>query len=413
MFAPADGGDNFLFVVNHFKSKGSAGPWPGDADTGDGQGSSNESRVRQATALRDWVAEIQGDTEAVLLAGDFNSYSQEDPLQVLYDAGYANAGDALEIDSSSYSFSGLSGSLDHIMLNDAALARATGGDIWNINSGESVALEYSRYGYHGTLFYEDGPYRSSDHDPVIVGLTAEEPPVELTLLGINDFHGRIDANTVNFAGTIEQLRDAASGPTLFLSAGDNIGASLFASSVAQDQPTIDVLNALELETSAVGNHEFDRGFDELAGRVTDESDFSYLGANVYEAGTETPVLQEYELIEVDGLTVGVIGAVTEETPTLVSPAGITSLSFGDPVEAVNRVAAELSDGEGRAGGAGVVEPGEPRLVWPAGRVHWKTRIMAGSRRDSVGISGTADRHQTLAAICAGAEFGHGCPRVTE
>lgn len=354
VFAPADGGADFLFVVNHFKSKGSAGPWPGDADTGDGQGSSNESRVRQAQALRDWVAEIQGDTDAVLLAGDFNSYSQEDPLQVLYDAGYANAEDALDVDSSSYSFSGLSGSLDHIMLNSAALARATGGDIWNINSGESVALEYSRYGYHGTLFYEEGPYRSSDHDPVIIGLSAETPPVELTLLGINDFHGRIDGNTVNFAGTIEQLRDAASGPSLFLSAGDNIGASLFASSVAQDKPTIDVLNALELDTSAVGNHEFDRGFADLAGRVTDESDFSYLGANVYEAGTETPALDEYALIEVDGLTVGVIGAVTEETPALVSPAGITELSFGDPVEAVNRVAAELSDGDEANGEADVL-----------------------------------------------------------
>lgn len=359
IFEPADGGAEFLFVVNHFKSKGSAGPWPGDADTGDGQGSSNESRVRQATALRDWVAEIQGDTDAVLLAGDFNSYSQEDPLQVLYDAGYANAEDALQIDSSSYSFSGLSGSLDHILMNDAALDRATGGDIWNINSGESVALEYSRYGYHGTPFsedgfYEEGPYRSSDHDPVIVGLTAEEAPVELTLLGINDFHGRIDGNTVNFAGTIEQLRDAASGPTLFLSAGDNIGASLFASAVAQDQPTIDVLNALELETSAVGNHEFDRGFDDLAGRVTTESDFSYLGANVYEAGTETPALDAYALIEVDGLTVGIIGAVTEETPALVSPAGITELSFGDPVEAVNRVAAALSDGVEANGEADVL-----------------------------------------------------------
>ena len=354
VFAPADGGAEFLFVVNHFKSKGSAGPWPGDADSGDGQSASNESRVRQATALRDWVAEIQGDTEAVLLAGDFNSYSKEDPLQVLYDAGYADAEDALEVDSSSYSFSGLSGSLDHLMLNQAALARATGGDIWNINSGESVALEYSRYGYHGTLFYEDGPYRSSDHDPVIVGLSAEKPPVELTLLGINDFHGRIDSNTVNFAGTIEQLRDAASGPTLFLSAGDNIGASLFASSVAKDQPTIEVLNALGLETSAVGNHEFDRGFDDLAGRVTDESDFSFLGANVYEAGTETPALDEYALIEVDGLTVGVIGAVTEETPALVSPAGITSLSFGDPVEAVNRVATELSDGDETNGEADVL-----------------------------------------------------------
>jgi 5'-nucleotidase len=354
VFAPIDGGADFLFVVNHFKSKGSAGPWPGDVDAGDGQGNANESRVRQATALRDWVTEIQGDTAAVLLAGDFNSYGQEDPLQVLYEAGYTGAEAAFDIDTSSYSFSGQVGSLDHILLNDAALSRATGGDIWNINSGESVALEYSRYGYHGTLFHEEGPYRSSDHDPVIVGLSAEAAPVELTLLGINDFHGRIDANTVAFAGTIEQLRAQAEGPTLFLSAGDNIGASLFASSVAQDQPTIDVLNALDLRTSAVGNHEFDRGFADLTGRVTDEADFSHLGANVYEVGTDTPALQEYELIEVDGLTVGVIGAVTEETPALVSPAGITDLDFGDPVAAVNRVAGQLSDGESSNGEADVL-----------------------------------------------------------
>ncbi|AZS43649.1 hypothetical protein BWL13_01213 [Microbacterium oleivorans] len=153
MFEPAAGGAPFLFVVNHFKSKGSAGPWPGDADSGDGQGSSNESRVRQATALRDWVTDIQGDVDAVALAGDFNSYSQEDPLQVLYDGGYSDAEQAFDVDSSSYSFSGLSGSLDHILLNKAALARSTDADIWNINSGESIALEYSRFRTHGTEFY--------------------------------------------------------------------------------------------------------------------------------------------------------------------------------------------------------------------------------------------------------------------
>jgi len=354
VFAPVDGGEPFLFVVNHFKSKGSAGPWPGDADTGDGQGASNESRVRQATALRDWVAEVQGDVDAVALVGDFNSYGQEDPLQVLYDAGYADAEQHFEVATQSYSFSGLSGSLDHVLLNEAALGRATGADVWNINSGESVALEYSRFRSHGTEFYADDVYRSSDHDPVLVGLSAEAAPVELTLLGINDFHGRIDANTVAFAGTVEQLRDAASGPSLFLSAGDNIGASLFASSVAQDQPTIEVLNALGLQASAVGNHEFDRGWDDLSGRVTDLSDYPQLGANVYLAGTQTPALPEYALLDADGLTVGVIGAVTEETPSLVSPAGIVDLEFGDPVEAVNRVAAQLSDGDDANGEADVL-----------------------------------------------------------
>ncbi|MFG6491995.1 ExeM/NucH family extracellular endonuclease [Microbacterium sp. P03] len=172
VFRPATGGERFLFAVNHFKSKGSAGPWAGDADTGDGQGASNESRVRQATALRDWIASIQGDVSSVFLAGDFNSYGREDPLQVLYDAGYVDAEQSLGIESSSYSFSGLSGSLDHILMSADARERATGGDIWNINSGESVALEYSRYNVHGTLFSAPDPYRSSDHDPVKVGVAA-------------------------------------------------------------------------------------------------------------------------------------------------------------------------------------------------------------------------------------------------
>ncbi len=184
--------------------------------------------------------------------------------------------------------------------------------------------------------------------------TAAAPPVEVTLLDINDFHGRIDANTVAFAGTVEELRASAAGPTLFLSAGDNIGASLFASSVAEDQPTIDVLNTLGLQATAVGNHEFDRGFADLDGRVSDAADYPQLGANVYLKGTETPALDEYALLDADGLTVGVIGAVTEETPTLVSPAGIAELDFGDPVAAINRVAAQLSDGDVANGEADVL-----------------------------------------------------------
>ena len=174
------GGDKFLFVVNHLKSKGSAGPWPatetdhGDADTGDGQGASVTSRVKQAEALRDWIPTVQSETstQAVVLAGDFNSYAQEDPLRKLYDAGYTNVEQHFGGGEYSYSFSGLSGSLDHILVNDAALARTTGTDIWNINSGESLALEYSRFNYHGTDFHRPDPYRSSDHDPVVLGLRA-------------------------------------------------------------------------------------------------------------------------------------------------------------------------------------------------------------------------------------------------
>ncbi len=179
--------------------------------------------------------------------------------------------------------------------------------------------------------------------------------VSISLLNINDFHGRIDANTTKFATTVEQIRaEKGESNTLFISAGDNIGASLFASNVADDEPTIDVLNALDLASSAVGNHEFDKGLDDLEGRVADRADWKYLGANVYEKGTDTPALQEYDLLEVAGVTVGIIGAVTEETPTLVAASGVADVDFGDPVEAVNRVAEQLSDGDEANGEADVI-----------------------------------------------------------
>jgi 5'-nucleotidase len=366
-FAPVDGGEEFFVVVNHFKSKGSPGPLPGDEDQGDGQGAANASRVAQATALRDWVPTVLDDypdpiTDVALL-GDFNSYTQEDPLQVLYGAGYTDAGATFAPGQYSYSFQGLSGSLDHVLLNEGFLARTTGADIWEINAEESIGLEYSRYNNVGSLFYDTSPFRSSDHDPVVVGIDGNET-VDLNLLNINDFHGRIGptgpnlANTVPFAGTVEQLRaQHGENNTLFLSAGDNIGASLFASSSAQDQPTIDVLNALDLRASAVGNHELDRGFPDLRDRVIDGGEnagWTYLAANVYAEGTTDPVLDEYALFEVDGVTVGVIGAVTQETPTLVAPDGVAGLTFGDPVAAVNRVAAELSDGDPANGEADVL-----------------------------------------------------------
>lgn len=184
--------------------------------------------------------------------------------------------------------------------------------------------------------------------------------MRIGLLNINDFHGRIDSDTVNFAGTIEEQRAdiaAKDGETLFLSAGDNIGASLFASSVQKDQPTIDVLNALDLKASAVGNHEFDQGYSDLVDRVADQGNnaaWDYLGANVYAKGTTTPALDEYWIGQVAGVSVAVIGAVTQETPTLVSPGGISDLDFGDPVEAVNRVATRLTDGDDTNGEADII-----------------------------------------------------------
>ncbi|MCP1412543.1 ExeM/NucH family extracellular endonuclease [Paenarthrobacter sp. A20] len=347
VFKPVGGDDDkkFIAIVNHFKSKGSAAT-PDDTDKG--QGASNIARTKQAESLLAFSKDLQASkgTDKVFLIGDFNAYSKEDPINVLTGAGYTD----LEVGTGkhSYLFGGMVGSLDHILASPSAAEAVTGTDIWNINSVESVALEYSRYNNNVTNYYAGDEFRASDHDPVVVGLnlTTEEPEtVDLQFLGINDFHGRIDSNTVLFAGTVEKLRAAAApGATAFISAGDNIGASLFASSVAKDQPTIDVLNTLELQASAVGNHEFDGGWQDLRDRVIaggTNAKFAYLGANVYQKGTTTPVLPEYKVLDMNGVRVAVIGTVTQEVPSLVTPAGITDLEFGDPVEAINRVAARI------------------------------------------------------------------------
>jgi 5'-nucleotidase len=358
VFKPAGGSANqqFAVVVNHFKSKGSgSGP---DADQGDGQGGSNASRVAQAKALVGFVNDVKvgTGTKNVFLTGDFNSYTKEDPMQVLYDAGYTDIGSTLT-DESTYLFDGVVGSLDHVLANGPALALVTGADVWNINSVESVAFEYSRYNYNATDFYQENPFRSSDHDPLLVGFDppAADPTVALNLLGMNDFHGRIDSNTTKWATTVERLRDVG-GPdnTLLISAGDNIGASLFPSASADDNPTIDVLNALGLDASSVGNHEFDKGFADLRDHVMKRAQWQYVGANVYNKGSNDPALPEYATFKRDGVTVGVIGAVTQETPSLVSPQGIENLTFGDPVTAANRAAGELTDGNQANGEADVI-----------------------------------------------------------
>ncbi len=179
----------------------------------------------------------------------------------------------------------------------------------------------------------------------------------LDILDINDFHGRIaqdrdSAGAAILAGAVDTLR-AANPNTLFVSAGDNIGASTFASASQKDAPTIEALGAGGLDVSTVGNHEFDRGFEDLKGRVIqsyakasgqDGADFA-LGANVYDKATGEPALKEYAIREVNGVNVGFIGTVTADVPSLVTPTGIKDLTFGNELEAVNRVAKQLSDGD--------------------------------------------------------------------
>ena len=183
-------------------------------------------------------------------------------------------------------------------------------------------------------------------------------PVSIDVLTTNDFHGRLESNFAAAGaavlGGLVRSYEANNPNTLLVGAGDLIGASTFTSFIQDDEPTIDALNEIGLDTSALGNHEFDRGRDDLDNRVIPAAAWDYLSANLYEKGTTTPAYDEYWLSEFDGVRIGFIGAITENLPSLVSPAGISSLDVGPVVPAVNRVADKLSDGDETNGEADVL-----------------------------------------------------------
>ena len=166
----------FTVVVNHLKSKGSACGNVDDPDTGDGQGNCNVTRTRAAEALVDW---LDGDptgsgTSHALLIGDLNSYTFEDPITALTDGGYRNLVREHDgLGAYSFVFDGQSGYLDHALASPSLAEKVTGATDWHINADEPIVLDYNvefktaaQVGY----FYDPGPYRSSDHDPVVVGL---------------------------------------------------------------------------------------------------------------------------------------------------------------------------------------------------------------------------------------------------
>jgi 5'-nucleotidase len=200
---------------------------------------------------------------------------------------------------------------------------------------------------------------------------ADVTTLPVHIFTFNDFHGRIDdpGITLPFVNALQKavLVDNNRDDSMVVSAGDNIGASLFNSAIAEDVPTIQLLNDLaatdgiNFKASAVGNHEFDTGFSDLRDRVIGSNGgglvqgWEYLGANVVSKATGQPVLKPYSIYTLgNGLTVGVVAAVTEGVPSLVTPAGIAELNFTDPVAAVNTYAAQLKDGKASNGEADIV-----------------------------------------------------------
>ncbi|MYX15352.1 bifunctional metallophosphatase/5'-nucleotidase [Streptomyces sp. SID8374] len=203
--------------------------------------------------------------------------------------------------------------------------------------------------------------------------------VDVQLLSFNDLHGNLEppagsAGTVNKThadGTVEaipaggveylatSLRTARKGNPYSVTAagGDMVGASPLLSGLFHDEPTIEALNKLKLDVSAVGNHEFDEGATELArlqnggchpvegcyekGKKFKGADFPYLAANVTKEKTGKPLLKPYTIWKKNGVKIGFIGVTLEGTPDIVTANGVKGLKFHDEVETINKYAREL------------------------------------------------------------------------
>lgn len=226
------------------------------------------------------------------------------------------------------------------------------------------------------------------------------PTMDIQLLSFNDFHGNLeppsgssgrnvighfvdtadtdkDGNTTEVldatqnAGGVEylatHLKEARQGHpySLTVAAGDIVGASPLLSAAFHDEPTIEAMNALGLDATSVGNHEFDEGYKELqrldtggclddgAGANNQDScpggksfagaDFPFLAANVKYAGTDKTILPPYVVKSFKGAKIGFIGMTLKDTPNIVTKSGIESLEFTDEVATANALVPELRE----------------------------------------------------------------------
>ncbi|GAB2825621.1 hypothetical protein GCM10027276_30680 [Comamonas piscis] len=169
------GKDQFTVVVNHLKSKGSVN----DPDISDGQGANNQSRSRAVQQLQTWLAgnPTQAGNGKNVLMGDFNAYAKEDPISFLEGHGYQKLG----VGQYSYSFQTLWGSLDHVLVSSALSSQVGKVVKWQINAEEPPVLDYNtNFKSAGQVasFYAADAYRSSDHNPIVLGLNLEGTPVD-------------------------------------------------------------------------------------------------------------------------------------------------------------------------------------------------------------------------------------------
>lgn len=200
-----DEGNEFTVVSTHLKSKGDSGledlvdaataagvdqalidalTSDPNYDQGDGQGFWNGARTDAAVELGEWLDTNPtgaSDTSNALIMGDLNAYAKEDPVQAAIDAGFTDlAQDLIGSDAYSYVYDGQQGTLDYGLASAGLMNNITGVGEWHINADEPDLLGYSS-AYTDASFYNDDAFAASDHDPMLVGLTLEEPTTVASL----------------------------------------------------------------------------------------------------------------------------------------------------------------------------------------------------------------------------------------
>ena len=189
----------FTVVVNHFKSKRCNYAKGENADQGDGQGCWNPVRTQASIDLLEWLnSDPTGENDPdILIIGDLNAYAMEDPIQVFEQNDYVNlACPFIGKNAYSYVYFGQAGYLDYAISSPHLTPFISSVHYWHINTDEPKCLDYNvEYKSNAQIeyYYSDSPFRSSDHDPVVIGLDLKQKsmwPITRVLQVLSDFDVR-------------------------------------------------------------------------------------------------------------------------------------------------------------------------------------------------------------------------------
>jgi uncharacterized protein len=191
--------------------------------------------VQQAQALLGFVNQLKtttGDSD-VLVLGDLNAYGEEDPIDVLRNGGLVDELGRFIPDPYSFVFSGQSGRLDHALTTSSLSAQITGATEWHINADEPRILDYNQEFNPANLF-QPNPYRSSDHDPVVIGADLNS--------AVSVLNGGNGSNTLNGTSGRDQLNGGNGNDTLNGGNGNDILSGGNGNDVLLGQVSNDILN---------------------------------------------------------------------------------------------------------------------------------------------------------------------------